>query len=373
MYQSWSGCDLEAQHLRENRKEEKLRVKIAQRTDRSQHKKTDQKAKIHNASEVVDPSWKKGRVVGIAADSVSVQVGLQCMETSLRGALKKNLLALKNLLTIGDEVLIDEELQIAKILPRRTLLARQDHFNKRSAQMIAANVDQLLIIVAVKEPGLTPHLIDRYLIAAKMGNIPAVIVINKIDLLASTSASEQAIFHEMLRIYPSLGIPLFCISTKTHEGLETPSEQKPPRLFDSSQTPATLQDVLKHKSSLLAGHSGTGKTSLLNVLTDSTYMTGELVGKTNRGAHTTTRSIIVPLACQGECIDTPGIRSLGLWKLSLQDIQEGFPEFAPFAAECHFFNCRHCSEPECGVKEALEKGLISKMRYNSYQQLLKEL
>lgn len=236
---------------------------------------------------------------------------------------------------------------IMSIGPRRTFLARADERAKRP-QVIAANLDRVVVVVAV-EPPAKSGLIDRLLVAAHAQGIPGCVVLNKTDLLDEISTEEM---DEVLEPYPDLGYPVFRVSAATGEGLEG------------------LAQELSTGTSLLIGHSGVGKTSLLNALCPGL---GERVRAlseaTGRGVHTTTAAGLFALPGGGELIDCPGVRMFALWGVEPADLARHFPEFEPFARQCRFANCRHDREPGCAVIKAVDRDKIHLARYDSYLKL----
>jgi ribosome biogenesis GTPase len=274
----------------------------------------------------------------------------------LKGILKKEKLHAKNLIAVGDfvrfEPTSDKEGSIAHVEERYSTLARTD-ISGRKEQLIAANIDQVFIVVSVLEPPLKPSLIDRYLIAAAKGNLHPIIVVNKIDLL-SESEDETERYHEFLAAYEPLGFPIVSMSSKSGAGIES------------------LRSLMKDKTSVISGQSGVGKSSLLNAAFKLELKTGDLAAKTVKGTHTTTVATLVPIPGGGYCIDTPGVRSFGLWRLLREEVSSHFTDIATLSEKCHFPDCMHSSEPKCAVLEALREGRLPLMRYESYSTLLEE-
>jgi ribosome biogenesis GTPase / thiamine phosphate phosphatase len=254
----------------------------------------------------------------------------------------------KSALAVGDRVLLDNASppRLAEILPRRTLLSRPDPLNPRLQRLIAANVDVVAHVVSVKAPPLRPRLIDRFLIAIQRGGADPAIVVNKIDLGGDLTP---------LRVYEELGIPVIPCSTKTGEGLDA------------------LRAALSGKMSAFVGHSGVGKSSILNALDEKLQIaTGEL-HRRGTGRHTTTSSTLHDLGGGTLIIDTPGIREFGLWDLTPRALRESFPEFDEPAELCRFNDCTHLHEPACEVKERVASGALSRARYDTYVRLAEDL
>ena len=251
---------------------------------------------------------------------------------------------------VGDdvemEVLSEEEMtgNIVQILPRRSELIRP----------AVANVDQAVIIFAITKPSPNLNLLDRFLVMMQTQNLPCIICFNKLDI---ASTEEQ----EWLRsIYEPCGYEVLFVSAK--EAANQPESLE------------TLKEVLKGKTTTVAGPSGVGKSSLINSLqTDVCMETGEISTKIERGKHTTRHSQLIALASNTYIMDTPGFSSLGLFDMEKEDLQQYYPEFAEYEVECKFGGCSHISEPVCGIKEAVKAGRISKERYENYKLLYEEL
>ncbi len=354
----------EEEEFPESRKERKEARKIASKRDRSKYKKTDQAKHTRMQKEKSEKKLAKrgellrGRVLAITPEGISVQLEKNVYMCSLRGVLKKETTRAKNLVTVGDFVLFELAAEgegvIAHVEERYSVLSRQEHLRRHQKQLIAANIDQVLITVSVVQPTLKPHLVDRYLIATYKGNMKPVIVINKIDLLEEGS-EEAALYHQFREAYEALGIPVIPLSAETGEGIEQ------------------LKEQMKNKASVFSGQSGVGKSSLINTMTGLSLPIGEVVRKTLKGAHTTTTTHLIPLRFGGWCIDTPGIRSFGVWDLKKEDLDAYFPEIREVGLSCKFPDCTHSHEPGCAVSEAIEKGTISSLRFDSYLKFLEEI
>lgn len=296
---------------------------------------------------------RKGRVTTVTGEGAIVDVDGEEILCNLKGLMKKERLG-QTLIAVGDLVRLEESGRIAAVEERYSFLARQD-FSARGEQLIAVNIDQVIILTSLFQPPLKPAFIDRILIAAERGAIHPILVINKIDLLEAASPEERLLYQEVLLAYEPLGIPLLCVSAKNEIGLES------------------LRALMSHKTSAIAGQSGVGKSSLLNAAFGLKLKTGDLAQKTGKGSHTTTTAQLRPLPHGGFCIDTPGIRSFGILDLKKNVVQEHFREFAPFASGCRYPDCTHLSEPSCAVQEALREKKISSLRFASYEGLMKEL
>jgi len=259
----------------------------------------------------------------------------------------------RSTLAVGDRVRAvpadGEMFRLAEILPRRTLLSRPDPLRPAVERLIAANIDLVVLIASVRKPPLRPGLADRVLIAASRGGAQAAICVNKIDLAEDR---EEAL--RPLEMYRSL-VPIVSCSARTGEGI------------------AALRALIEGKTCAFVGHSGVGKSSVLNALDARLQLaTGEL-HKRGTGRHTTTASTLHDLGDDTLVIDTPGIREFGLWQLTPAELRDSFPEFDEARTECRFNDCAHLHEPDCEVKRRVEQGEIGRARYEAYVRLAGEM
>ena len=334
-------------HGRDRKQFRKERRRITE-SDRSKFKKTDQpKARVSEDF----GNLPRGRVVGITGEGLWVDVDGVRGLYSMKGIFKKENLLVKNLVTVGDYVRLEGD-AVLHIEERTSTLSRTEVRGQKE-QLIAANVDQILIVVSLVEPPLKPALIDRYMIAAEKGRMHPVIVVNKLDLL-ETSGEEAEHYQEFLAAYQPLGVPLLTVSTRTKVGIDA------------------LRTLMQGKTSVLAGQSGVGKSSLLNAAFGLELETGELAKETSKGTHTTTTASLLALDGGGYCVDTPGVRSFGVWQLKKEEVVEHFRDFAKLAKKCRFPACAHMQEPGCAVLRALKQGDVPLMRYESYIALMEE-
>lgn len=261
----------------------------------------------------------------------------------------------KSALAVGDRVSIENTggvWRLTEVMPRRTVLSRPDPLNPRRERLIAANIDVVVNVVSVKKPPLRPRLIDRFLIAIQRGGAQPLICVNKVDVLAPEERGREL---APLRVYEEVGVPVILCSSKTGEGLDA------------------LRAAVNGKTSALVGHSGVGKSSLLNALDARLRIaTGDL-HRRGTGRHTTSSSTLYDFGEETYLIDTPGIRELGLWDLTPEALREAFPEFQEAAELCRFNDCSHLHEPGCEVKEQVEDGKISRARYDTYVRLSEDL
>lgn len=252
---------------------------------------------------------------------------------------------------VGDRVRfepdVDNEMAaglITAVAPRESALVRADALGRR-AQVLAANLDRVFVVCAV-EPPVREGLIDRYLVAAHAQGLEAAIVFNKLDLAEPEELDE---IREMLDVYPALGLELLYVSAEDGTGLDA------------------LREATRGRCSIFVGHSGVGKTSLLNALDPGLgERVQDLSVASGRGQHTTTTSALYALPGGGEVIDSPGVRGFGLWGIDADAVRHHFPEFVERAPGCKFADCRHIHEPQCAVLAALDAGEIAESRYDSY-------
>jgi ribosome biogenesis GTPase len=354
----------EEEHFLERfRKDSKQTRRAARSKDRSKFKKTDwqkylKKTELDKTQKISTKELLRGRVLSIKSQDIVVECENKLFHCVLRGLLKKEKGLVKNLITVGDFVLFEKtsetEGAIAQVEPRKSVLSRADKLSQRKEQLIAANIDQVLITVSLVTPPLKPFLVDRYIIAARKGGMDPILVVNKIDLI-DIDDEQKTLFEEMLNAYPKTGIPVIPVSVEKKQGLDR------------------LRDAMHNKASVFAGQSGVGKSSLINAITGLNLPVGDIVEKTRKGAHTTTRAHLVPLEFGGWCIDTPGIKSFGVWDLKKDEVEQYFPDIYECGHQCKFPDCTHSHEMGCAVLHAVEKGEISQLRYDSYQYLMESV
>ena len=226
------------------------------------------------------------------------------------------------------------------VYPRRNELVRP----------AVANIDQALVVFAVTRPSPHFNLLDRFLVMMESKEIPVILCFNKEDIASDPQVAE------LKEIYARCGCPLLFTSARSGQNLNQ------------------LAEVLKDRTTVIAGPSGVGKSSIINILQPEANMeTGAISSKIERGKHTTRHTELFPVGDDAYIMDTPGFSSLYVNDFEKEELKQYFPEFAPFEGTCRFHGCDHIHEPGCGVKEALEKGLIHKVRYKSYMEMYEEL
>jgi ribosome biogenesis GTPase len=265
----------------------------------------------------------------------------------LRGKAKRDTAKL----VVGDRVQLEAEPQgdnyaIASMDERTSLLARRVP-EGRGDRSIVANVDQVLVVTATRDPAPLPQLIDRLLVVAEANRIAAGLIINKVDLEPAEGLAWR---------YRGTGYAVYATSVKSRVGLDE------------------LRETLHDRISVVTGPSGAGKSSLLNAISPGLQLrTGAISEKIKRGKNTTVGAVMIPLALGGYLVDTPGFSEVGLWGLAPRELADCFPEFRPLVDACKYADCSHTHEPGCAVNEAARAGSIDAGRVDSYRRLLSEL
>jgi len=277
----------------------------------------------------------------------------------IQGKFKLQGFKLTNPVAVGDYVDIELEntgentAVIKNIHKRKNYVVRQSPRKKHFLHLLAANIDQAILIVTINYPKLKQGFIDRFLVMTEPYDIPVSIIFNKVDLYDDR---DMAMYNYLKEIYTKIGYQCILTSAKDESGLE---------LF---------KDILRDKTSLVAGQSGVGKSSLINAIQkDLNLKTKSLSKYTGKGQHTTTYAEMFDLDFGAKIIDTPGIKNLSFNNLEVLDVAHNFREFFEKSKECKYSNCTHRNEPDCAVKEALETGEISELRYLNYIQILDEI
>lgn len=254
----------------------------------------------------------------------------------------------RHVIVAGDEVwfrpIDQQEGIIERVEPRHGLLCRTSRGRRH---IIAANVDQWLIVSSAAEPGIKPHLIDRYLLAAEQNQIDAIVCINKVDLI------DMATLMPMVGVFSRMGYEVLLVSARTGLNIER------------------LRHLLIGRQTVITGQSGVGKSSLLNVVEpDLGLRVGEVSAENQKGKHTTTTAEVVSLAAGGHVIDTPGLRQFELWDVIVQEVSGFFRDLRPYVSHCRFPDCSHTHEDRCAVKDAVADGWLDLRRYESYLHLV---
>lgn len=279
-------------------------------------------------------------------------------QSRLRGKFKQEGIKVNNPIAVGDfvEVIPDEQHEnsglITEIKNRENYIIRKSTRKNGFSHILAANVDQALLLATVSFPRTSQGFIDRFLVSAESFRIPALVIFNKKDLLNEKELDKTL---DLCAMYDHIGYEADLISAQTEEGLET------------------IKKHLRGKTTLIAGHSGVGKSTLLNKLIPGlAQKTGEVSTFANKGTHTTTFAEMFEVDADTKIIDTPGIKELGLVDMEASEISHYFPEMRQYIGECRFNNCLHVNEPGCKVIEALEEGEIFEERYMSYLSMLQD-
>jgi len=275
------------------------------------------------------------------------------------GKLRMEDIKTTNPVGVGDRVTVQYEMgettkgMITEILPRVNYIVRQSPRKKHDLHLLASNVDQAILVTTIIKPMLKVGFIDRFLLMTEPHNIPVVIVINKNDLFEE---EEKEIYGGLKIMYEEIGYHVISCSARTGEWLDE------------------LKSILKDKTSLVAGQSGVGKSTLINAIQPGLSLkTEELSDHSGKGQHTTTFAEMHPLTIGGYMIDTPGIKMLSYNNLEPLDVAHNFREFFVLSSGCRFPNCLHKEEPGCAVKAAVEDGRVSPLRYEHYLQIMSEI
>lgn len=292
---------------------------------------------------------------GVVVRSTGSWYEVLCGETRyacrIRGRLRLKGVRSTNPVVVGDEVecLTDEQGShlITAIRPRRNYVIRRASNLSKESHIIAANVDQALLMVTLRQPETALEFVDRFLVTCEAYKVPVTILLAKSDL---QDAAETAAFRA---IYEPIGYRVLTVSPLTGEGIEE------------------VHRLMVGHTTLLSGNSGVGKSTLVQRIDPSLDIrTGEISDSHHKGRHTTTFSTMYPLAEGGYLIDTPGIKGFGLIDIDNTELWHYFPEMLHYGRACRFYNCTHTHEPGCAVVEAIEQGAISELRYESYLKMM---
>ena len=281
----------------------------------------------------------------------------EVVKARIRGKFRLDNIRHTNPIAVGDFVDFDLDKDglgiITKIHERKNYIIRRSVNLSKKSHIIASNIDKAFLVVTVDNPKTSFGFIDRFLVTAEAYHIPVVILINKMDAYDEILTEEVKYYRAL---YESIGYKTMEISSKTGLGLEE------------------LKSELKGITSLIAGHSGVGKSTLMNVLHPELNLKTSAVSDFNqKGQHTTTFAEMYEWPFGGYCIDTPGIKEFGLVEMEKEEIQQYFPEIFELKSECKFDNCLHLNEPKCAVIEAVENGEIAPSRYENYLGFIEEI
>lgn len=279
------------------------------------------------------------------------------VECRIRGKFRTKGLRTTNPVAVGDNVdfIIDDKTGqglIQSIGERRNYIIRKSINLSKEAHILGTNIDQAVLVVTLVSPRTYTQFIDRFLVSAEAYNIPSMLIFNKIDLYDEKLTAEM---EDLVSIYSKIGYR--CIKSSVKNGIGN----------------AEIEEVTRGKLSLLAGHSGVGKSTIVNMLNpDLNLRTMEISDSHDSGVHTTTYPEMHPLLNGGYVIDSPGIKGFGTIELGKAEMSHYFPEMFAESENCQFYNCTHTHEPKCAVKQAVENGSIAQSRYNSYLSLLND-
>ena len=269
----------------------------------------------------------------------------------LRGKIRLDGLRTTNPLAVGDLVNYEKERDkdtcvIDKILPRTNVIVRKSVNLSKESHIIASNVDQAILVATIAQPRTSTGFIDRFTVTAEAYHIPVVIVFNKCDIYDD---EQNAMAEQLMKVYNAIGYESFVISAKTGQNCDR------------------LKAIMKDKMSMFSGHSGVGKSALVNRLDPNLNIrVGEISEVHEKGKHTTTFAQMYELGFGGYIIDTPGIKEFALYDMEKETLAQRFPEMRALMHECRFNNCTHLHEPHCAIKNAVEQGLIADWRYENY-------
>jgi ribosome biogenesis GTPase len=301
----------------------------------------------------------QGRVIKSTGSWYAVQTAAGLKNARLRGKFKQEDLKLTNPIAVGDWVLLSNEEDqestvIIDILPRENYIIRKSTRKAHHSHIIASNIDQAFLIITLRNPRTSLGFIDRFLVSTESFRIPATIIVNKMDM--EYKEKDLDFLQDIHEIYEPLGYPVIEISA-----------------LDQNSFEKQFSKLLEGKTTLLSGHSGVGKSTLLNKLVPSAQQTTKEISKfSSKGVHTTTFAEMFELPSGGYLIDTPGIKEFGILDIDDFELSHYFVEMRQYLGQCKYNNCKHLNEPGCMVLQKLEEGYIHPYRYDSYVNILHE-
>lgn len=301
----------------------------------------------------------KGRVLKSTGSWYTVQTEKGLLNARLRGKFKQDDLKLTNPISVGDYVLLEQEADqpssvITDILPRENYIIRKSTRKNHFSHIIASNIEQAFLIITLKNPRTSLGFIDRFLVSTESFRIPTSILVNKMDI--TYKDKDMDYLQDIKDIYVPLGYPVYEISA-----------------LNSTVLQEQFLPLLKGKTTLLSGHSGVGKSTLLNkIVPEAVQATKEISKFSAKGVHTTTFAEMFETEGGGYLIDTPGIKEFGILDIDEFELSHYFPEFRKYLGQCRYNNCQHLNEPGCVVLQKLEEGFIHPYRYDSYINILNE-
>jgi len=296
----------------------------------------------------------KGRVLRSTGSSYLVRLdeGGQ-INCTVRGKFRLDEEKTTNPVAVGDSVIVEfTEGVITEILPRTNYISRQSPRQKAARHIIASNIDQAFLIATIAQPRTSTGFIDRFLLAAEAYGIPAHIIFNKQDIIKGKDLKKQ---EEAASVYRKIGYPVHLVSALSENDVEQ------------------IRRLMKEKTTLISGHSGVGKSTLINAIhPDANLKTGDISEYHQKGMHVTTFAEMFELPFGGYVIDTPGIKEFGLLDIEPNEVSHYFREMRDLINDCKFNNCLHLNEPKCAVRQALEAGDIPEERYKNYLNILED-